>query len=77
LEFSMSASEPTDEVRARRLILAASNVLRAAEPGDAAWQIRVHELARLLERAARVDPNAPIGDLVDTPPHLRVVSERG
>jgi hypothetical protein len=52
------------------LILAASGVLRAAEPGDAAWQIRVHELARLLERAARVDPNAPIGDLVDTPSNV-------
>ena len=66
----MSANEPTDEVRARRLILAASGVLRAADPGDAAWQIRVHELARMLERAARVDPNAPLGDLVDAPPSL-------
>ncbi|MFP4125057.1 MAG: hypothetical protein ACLFU0_00190 [Alphaproteobacteria bacterium] len=66
----MSAGEPTDEVRARRLILAASGVLRAAEPGDAEWQIRVHELARLLERAARVDATAPMGDLVDTPPPL-------
>jgi hypothetical protein len=72
----MSANEPTDEVRARRLILAASAVLRAAEPGDAAWQIRVHELARLLERAARVDPNAPIGELVDAPPELAAVAER-
>jgi len=72
----MSANEPTDEVRARRLILAASAVLRAAEPGDAAWQIRVHELARLLERAASVDPNASIGDLVDSPPELAAVGER-
>jgi len=51
-------------------------VLRAAEPGDAAWQIRVHELARLLERAASVDPNASIGDLVDSPPELAAVGER-
>ncbi|NBC96673.1 MAG: hypothetical protein GVY27_09995 [Deinococcus-Thermus bacterium] len=72
----MSASEPTDEGRARRLILAASGVLRAAEPGDAAWQIRVHELARLLERAARVDPNAPIGELVDAPPNVVNLAER-
>ena len=66
----MSAIEATDDVRARRLILAASGVLRAADPGDAAWQIRVHELARLLERAAKVEPNSPIGELVDTPPPL-------
>lgn len=72
----MSAGEPTDEVRARRLILAASGVLRAAEPGDAAWQIRVHELARLLERAARVDPTAPIGELVETPPPLTQAAGR-
>ena len=73
----MYPNEPIDEVRARQLILAASAVLRAADPGDAAWQIRVHELARLLERAARVDPNAPIGDLVDSPPELAAVGEHG
>lgn len=72
----MAGSEVSDEVRARRLILAASGVLRAAEPGDAAWQIRVHELARLLERAARVEPNAPIGELVDVPPLADVSLDR-
>lgn len=64
----MQASEPNDAGRARQLILAASRVLRAAEPGDADWQIRVHELARMLERAAREEPNTPLGELVDTPP---------
>jgi hypothetical protein len=73
----MSAADAQDEVRVRRLILAASGVLRAAEPGDSAWQIRVHELARLLEQAAHVDPNAPMAELVDTPPLARALAERG
>jgi len=63
----MVRSEPGDDARARRLILRASQLLRTAEPGDSAWQIRVHELARLLERAAHDDPGAPILDLVDRP----------
>jgi len=71
----MSAADARDEVRVRRLILAASGVLRAAEPGDTAWQIRVHELARLLEQAARVDPSAPMAELVDTPPVLGAFSD--
>lgn len=72
----MGNDEPAEAERSRRLILSISGVLRAAEPGDAAWQIRVHELARLLERAAESDPNMPLVDLTAPPKHLTLVGER-
>ncbi len=69
----MHEYDQTDAERSRRLILAVSAVLRAVEPASPAWQIRVHELARLLERAAHGDPHQPIGELVAPTPHLTVV----
>lgn len=67
---------PTAEAdRSRRLILSVSTVLRAVEPEDAAWQIRVHELARLLERAAHADPHQPLLELASTVPHLAIANE--
>jgi hypothetical protein len=53
-----------EDQRARRLILAASNVLRAIDPGDADWELRAHELARLLESAAAADPDCPLTRLM-------------
>ncbi len=61
--------------RSRRLIASISAVLRAMEPADAVWQIRVHELARLLERAAQVDPHVPLTDLLAPPVHLAIANQ--
>ena len=71
----MGEGETADADRSRRLILAVSTVLRAAEPAEAAWQIRVHELARLLERVARADPHQPLHELAGSVPHLAIANE--
>jgi hypothetical protein len=70
----MVSNDDVDRERSRRLILSVSGVLRAAEPATPAWQIRVHELARLLERAAQADPHQPLAELVATKVQLTVVA---
>lgn len=60
----MGRAAAGEDARARCLLRSIGTVLRSIEPMDPAWEIRAHELARLVELAAEADPGQPLSALI-------------